>query len=147
MTSSPEALRRLPSLLLERAAARGGRLLTDELAECGVRRRHYLVLAAIAECGPVAQAELGRQLDIDGSDMVAVLNELEERALVVRARDDRDRRRNAITLSAEGGKVLRRLDRLVGRANDRLLAALSDAERGQLVALLARVAERTDLDG
>ena len=133
-----ERLWRLSTWLLSKVANRGFRLVADRVGGAGVAAS-YSLLAALDEFGPVSQATLGRLLGIDRSDIVAILNDLERDGLAVRAPDDRDRRRNSITITPVGARALRRLDDLVADAQDALLEPLSAAERRQLVALLRRL--------
>jgi DNA-binding MarR family transcriptional regulator len=135
-------LDRLPSRLLGQAALRADRLVTAALAEDGLRRHHYAVLATLADHGPASQAELGRRLWIDRRDMHAVLADLERDGLVSRARDADDRRRNVVVVTPAAGPALERLDARVAEAQDALLAPLDAAERAQLLDLLARVGGR-----
>ncbi|MEV0265493.1 MarR family winged helix-turn-helix transcriptional regulator [Streptomyces sp. NPDC050617] len=144
MTENPPALARiqaLPSWLLNRAAARGRRLVSEALAQDGLRMPHHAVLSAVADLGPVAQAELGRSTGFDPKDMVGFLNDLEAAGLITRAPDPKDRRKNAIAITPAGRRRLIRLARLGDEANEALLAPLSVTERELLLALLARVVE------
>lgn len=100
---------------------------------------HHAVLCALAEHGPLAQAELARTVRIDPKDMVAALNELQSRELVTRERDPRDARKNLITLTPAGRTLLHRAERLGHRANADLTAPLDAAEREQLTALLGKL--------
>lgn len=136
---SPERLRSLPSWLAGQVALRAERLVSETLAEAGVRRHHFTVLTALAEQGATSQAELGRRLWLDRSDLHAVLGDLERAGLVARVRDEADRRRNLVGLTPAGTDALGRLDARVEAAQDVLLAPLSAQERASLVALLARV--------
>ncbi|MBZ4016918.1 MarR family winged helix-turn-helix transcriptional regulator [Streptomyces purpurogeneiscleroticus] len=136
----PTRIRALPSWLLGRAAARGHRLVADALAREGMRMMHHAVLSAVAELGPVSQADLGRSLSIDPKDMVMIVNDLVAEELVTRAPDPRDRRKNAVTISPAGTRTLRRTQKLGDAANAELTAALSPAERDQLIDLLTRIA-------
>ena len=142
---SPARLRKLPSWLSAQVAHSGARLVNEALGEVGMRRHHFAVLTALAEAGATSQAELGRRLWIDRSDLHAVLNELERRDWIARVRDARDRRRNLVELTPSGAETLRDLDARVDAAQDALLAPLSASERRQLVALLTRLvtAERS----
>ena len=74
---APARLRRLPTWLLSQAALAGDRRVNEALAAEGVRKYHFRVLVALSEHGPLSQADLGRRLHIDRSDMVAVVGELE----------------------------------------------------------------------
>ncbi|MFD0568289.1 MarR family winged helix-turn-helix transcriptional regulator [Kitasatospora gansuensis] len=136
---APARIRQLPSWLLGRAAARGHQLVARALAEEGLRMTHHAVLSAIAELGPVSQAQLGRSLRIDPKDIVAIVNDLQGEDLVTRAPDPADRRKNAVTVSAAYRRRLQRTERLSDRANEELTAALTLAEREQLTALLTRL--------
>ncbi|AGM07141.1 MarR family transcriptional regulator [Amycolatopsis keratiniphila] len=100
---------------------------------------HHAVLASVAELGPVSQADLGRTLRVDPKDMVAIVNDLHREGLIARTPDPADRRKNAISISTAGSRRLRRTEKLGDEANDELTAALTPAERDQLVDLLARV--------
>jgi MarR family transcriptional regulator, lower aerobic nicotinate degradation pathway regulator len=132
-------LARLPSRLLGQAALRADRLVAAALAEEGVRRHHYAVLATLADHGPASQAELGRRLWIDRSDMHAVLADLERAGLVTRERDAGDRRRNVVAVTPAAGAALSRWDARVAAAQDALLAPLDAAERDALTRLLERL--------
>jgi MarR family transcriptional regulator, lower aerobic nicotinate degradation pathway regulator len=138
---APSRLQRLPSWLLNQAALHATRIVGEAFAKAGVRRYHYSVLVALAQDGPASQADLGRRLWIDRSDMVAVLNDLERDGLVARVRDEHDRRRNLVELTPAGKRALDRLDRQVEEAQAALLAPLSASERQQLLGLLARLVE------
>ncbi|MFG3281909.1 MarR family winged helix-turn-helix transcriptional regulator [Streptomyces sp. NPDC048111] len=129
----------LPSWLIGRVAARGRGLVAEALAGEGVRMLHHAVLAAVSELGPIAQADLGRKVAIDPKDLVGILNDLQADGLTVREPDPRDRRKNAVTITAAGDELLRRCTVVAEEANDRLLAPLTPAESRRLVALLTRL--------
>jgi MarR family transcriptional regulator, lower aerobic nicotinate degradation pathway regulator len=135
----PQRLRRLPSWLASQVAAEAQRLVGEALAQEGMRRQHFSVLSSLAEQGPASQAELGRRVWIDRSDLHAIAGELEAQALIARVRDDQDRRRNVVTLTAKGRAALKRLERRVQAAQSALLEPLSAAERRELVRLLERL--------
>ena len=139
MKDAPQRLQRLPSWLLSAAALVGDRLVNEALALEGVRKYHFRVLVALSDDGPLSQADLGRRLSIDRSDMAAVVAELEQRGLVARARDDRDRRRNVVTVTAVGEDALARMDTAIAAAQDELLAPLAAPERQPLTELLTRL--------
>jgi MarR family transcriptional regulator, lower aerobic nicotinate degradation pathway regulator len=135
----PARLRQLPTWLTAQVAAEGRRLVNASLAKDGARRQHFTVLAALSEQGPASQADLGRRLSIDRSDLHALLAELEGDGLVARVRDERDRRRNVVTLTRAGRGVLARLGRRIDAAQDALLEPLSAGERRELKRLLQKL--------
>src|ERR1051325_8759328 len=105
------AIRSLPSWLLGRAAARGRALVADALAVEGLKMWHHVVLSAVRDLAPVAQADLGRSVGLDPKDLVGVLNDLRSAGLAVRAPDPGDRRKNAVSLTEEGRQLLQRCER------------------------------------
>lgn len=141
----PQPLLELPSFLMFQLL-RESRRLIGTLGDIGLRLPHLGVLSSLAEFGPSAQRDLSIRLRIDASDLVSVLDDLEDEGLVRRERDTRDRRRYAVTLTTAGR------DRLVHRlaisreTDDRLLAPLNEEERTQLHRLLVRVYAHHDPD-
>ena len=136
---APRRLQGTAFWLLGRAARQAERVTQERLFEAGMRRGFYGVLATLEEFGPGAQAEIGRRLGIDPSDMVAILNDLERAGYVSRERDPDDRRRNSVTLTGAGEQALLRFDGAIADAQDAMLGSLSAAERDQLIGLLEQL--------
>jgi MarR family transcriptional regulator, lower aerobic nicotinate degradation pathway regulator len=139
--NTPERLRSLPSRLLNMAAGYAQRQVGERLATLHSRKWHYATLAALEEFGPDSQSGLSDRTGIYRSDLVATINELTARGLVVRAPDPADRRRNAITLTDEGRRQLKRLDALIADAEAEFLAPLSESDRVQLIRILKLIVE------
>ncbi|MEV8405656.1 MarR family transcriptional regulator [Streptomyces niveus] len=136
---APAAWQGLPSWLLTQTAHHAHRLVTDAFSAAGARGYHYRLLATLAEFGPSSQAGLSRRTGIHVSDTVGALNELADRELIERAPDPADRRRNVISLTGEGERQLRRLEKPLAEAQDELLAPLSPEERRRFTDYLSRV--------
>jgi DNA-binding MarR family transcriptional regulator len=134
--NAPKRLRELPSRLLNLAAGYAQRLVGERLATLDSRKWHYATLAALEEFGPDSQSGLSDRTGIYRSDLVATINDLTARGFVVRAPDPADRRRNAITLTDEGRRHLKRLDVLIADAQADFLAPLSDVDRKELTRIL-----------
>ena len=143
----PARLRRQPSWLVNEVAKRARGLVGEGLAEEGAHRQHFAVLAALVDQGPASQAELGRRLSIDRSDLHAILAELEGDGLLTRARDARDRRRNVVAPTAAGAAALERLTKRVEAAQRELLAPLRAADRRELQRLLGTLVDRREPAG
>jgi MarR family transcriptional regulator, lower aerobic nicotinate degradation pathway regulator len=129
--------------LVSRAYARSSRLLSAgfEAHGSGLRGYHYRLLAALEEGGPASQAELGRTTGIDRSDVTAALTELESRDLVERSVDPDHKRRNIVTITAEGVEQLLELDKVIDGIQDEFLAPLTAAQRRQFVTLVSRLVD------
>jgi DNA-binding MarR family transcriptional regulator len=132
-----------PTWLISRAYARSNALLNAAFEEHGdgLRKYHYRLLAAVEEFGPASQAELGRGASLDRSDVVAVLDELQQRGLVERATDPRDRRRNIVSITAAGSRQLRAFDDVIAAVQVELLEPLSPTGRKQFTKLLRQMVD------
>lgn len=129
----------MPSWLVGQASHRAQTLVSEALAQEGMRRQHFSVLTSLAEQGETSQATLGRRLSIDPSDLHAIVSELERAGLIARARDPADRRRNVVMITSSGKSTLKRLDALIDGAQRELVAPLSASERRELTRLLERL--------
>jgi MarR family transcriptional regulator, lower aerobic nicotinate degradation pathway regulator len=129
----------MPSWLIGQVSHRAQTLVSEALAQEGVRRQHFTVLTSLAEQGKASQATLSRRLWIDRSDLHAILSELERAGLIARVRDPADRRRNVVTITSSGTSMLKRLDVVIDRAQRELVAPLSACERRELTRLLERL--------
>lgn len=88
----------------------------------------------------MSQQGLGDALDIDASNLVAILNDLEDKGLITRRRDPEDRRRHIVEITAAGVERLTDVAVVVADVEERLLAALDEEQRAQLHELLATIA-------
>jgi DNA-binding MarR family transcriptional regulator len=99
------------------------------------------VLVVIDANPGLSQTRLGNALGVDRSTVVAVIDRLEARGLVVRQDAPQDRRSHALYLSRDGKAALARLTERVCAHEDAIARALSHEERTLLIALLQRVAQ------
>ncbi len=95
-------------------------------------------LGAIYENPGIAQAELGKKLNIKRANMVPVMAELEGRGLIARRISDKDRRAHVVALTPAGQKFTAKLIDLHRRLEDDLARELGLRERDQLLQLLKR---------
>jgi DNA-binding MarR family transcriptional regulator len=140
---TPARLEGRATWLVSRAYKRSSGLLSAgfEAYGSGLRGYHYRLLAALEEWGPASQAELGRKTGIDRSDVTAALTELESRNLVERSVDPEHKRRNIVTITAEGVGQLLKLDKVIDGIQDEFLAPLTAAQRRQFITLVSRLVD------
>ncbi|MBD0691184.1 MarR family winged helix-turn-helix transcriptional regulator [Streptomyces sp. CBMA123] len=135
----PPTLLDLSTFLLARIGRTARARLAEHLAERGLRLWDMAVLAALADFGPQAQRDLVRRLGIDPSDLAKVADQLGAAGYVERRRDEADRRRVSVSVTAAGRTLLAELDAQARAVQDEVLAPLDPAERRVLQELLLRV--------
>lgn len=119
--------------------ARLGRRAADGCEASGcLRPRHMIAVKVLGDRGPMTQHDLGSVLSLDPSNVVGLLNELEERGLITRRRDPADRRRHIVALSPAGEGELAGSQDVFRGIEDELLKALTAEERATLYDLLVR---------
>ncbi|QRP49940.1 MarR family winged helix-turn-helix transcriptional regulator [Amycolatopsis sp. FDAARGOS 1241] len=121
----PTLLHSRPSWLVTQLATQVARVLTDAISTAEFRRDRYPPLAAVEEFGPASQAALGRRCRIDRSYVVEAVTELADAGLVLREADPADRRRNVITLTAEGRTKPAELREVLDRVRNEITAPLT----------------------
>jgi DNA-binding MarR family transcriptional regulator len=113
----------------------------SELEPLGLRPRHLVALTVLRASGGVTgQQELAAELQVDRTNLVGLLNELEAAGLILRRRASEDRRRHIVELTAAGGERLIEAEAAIGTAEDEILGALTGRQREQLFELLRKAA-------
>jgi len=142
----PRQLLRWPTYALGQLARAAAVRMDAALAEEGLALRTHQVLACLAEFGEVSQQLVCDAIEVDRSDMVRLVDRLEQLGHVVRDRDAADRRRHRLRLTPAGVSALERGEQVIERVTDGLLANLSPPERRALHRLALRaLGETTDL--
>ncbi len=129
--------------------ARLGRAVTRQyraaLTPIGLKPRETSALLTLRDEGAMSQQALGASLDIDASNLVVLLNDLEGAGLILRHRDPEDRRRHLVEISKRGSKLICEVEHASMQIEDEFFAGLDSDERANLHDLLARVAQSTDV--
>ncbi|MFG2330033.1 MarR family winged helix-turn-helix transcriptional regulator [Streptomyces sp. NPDC048604] len=128
---------RLGFLLSYRGELTGTRIRAA-LAVAGLHPRNAMTLMQLAP-GAMSQRDLAAALEVDPSQLVAILNDLEGSGLCERRRDPADRRRHIVEITDAGAATLDQVDAAVSEAERELFANLTDAEQDTLRRLLDRV--------
>lgn len=126
--------------LLKRAFITLEELHDEHLTPLGLNARELAVLLFLDGREPESQQQAALRLGVDRTTMVALLDTLEGKDLVMRRPHAEDRRRNVVDLTPAGRTTLKRATRASDRAEQQLLAELDDREAAQLRSLLGRVA-------
>jgi DNA-binding MarR family transcriptional regulator len=141
----------MPEELLESTAFLLGRLgfackgrAIDEFEVLGFSPYHYSVLALLSEGERETQGTIADALGVDRSQLVGLLDGLEERGLIERHRDPNDRRRHVVKLSPAGKGQLAEFRSTIKRVEEEILAPLDPESRETLHRLLLRLAGHLD---
>jgi len=140
----PEELVASPTFLLKRLGFNAKERSMKAYEQTGLHPYHHGILTVLGERSLDTQGAIADALGYDRGQLVGLLDELEERALVERRRDPNDRRRHIVRITPDGEKTLRRLRALSKQIEDEFLSPLDDEERANLHALLYRLAEKHD---
>ena len=135
---TPVALQESIPFLITRIHGWNHAELMTALRDLDIEPRHTGSLVALRATGPVAQAELARQLGISGASVVEIVDHLERRGLVERRRLDTDRRNQVLHILPGAEEVVTEAKGRAITVTDRVLAPLSARQRQRLITLLQR---------
>jgi DNA-binding MarR family transcriptional regulator len=107
--------------------------------------REFAVLRAVKANDGQSQQTLAERLHIPPSRIVAIVDELESRALLERRPDPNDRRLWTLYVTRRGQRLLDDAFNLVVQNERAITEALTAKERAQLLELLNRIAASIDL--
>jgi DNA-binding MarR family transcriptional regulator len=133
------------AFLLAQLGAHAASVFADRLLPLQLRPAEVGVLSRLARSPGESQRALADALGMHAPRLVALIDDLEERGLVERRRDSRDRRNYAISLTKAGRQTLRQISAVVKQHEQAMTAALGDEERAQLASLLRRIADEQAL--
>lgn len=115
-----------------------GRSLQQKLEPYGLTPFHWVVLCCLWQQDGMTVSEIVSRLTQVGGTMTGVLSRMEERALIYREQDARDRRIWRVWLTETGRQLEQELPLLVDETRQRALVDFSDRERQQLSDLVDR---------
>ena len=93
----------------------------------------------------ITQQALSSTLEMDGTNIVVLLNELEAEDLIERRRSPGDHRRHLVALTETGAKRLAEAECALAAVDNEVLGALSDTQREVLYNLLLQAARGSDV--
>jgi DNA-binding MarR family transcriptional regulator len=142
-TAPPGIAQQWPTLLMIKLGRITMHRFTQALDPFGVRPRHVAALIELRDRGELTQQSLCGQLHLDPTNLVTILNELEERGYATRRRDPEDRRRHLVEISKAGLAVIDKVSEVMDGVEGELLEDLDPAERRELEGLLTSIWERS----
>jgi DNA-binding MarR family transcriptional regulator len=142
-SAPPGIAKQWPMLLMIKLGRITMHRFTQALEPYGVRPRHVAALIELRDRGQLTQQSLCGQLHLDPTNLVTILNELEERGYATRRRDPEDRRRHLVEVSKKGIAVIDKVSEVMDGVEDELLGGLDPAERRELEGILTSIWERS----
>ena len=142
-TARPGIAKQWPMLLMIKLGRITMHRFTEALEPFGIRPRHVAALIELRDRGQLTQQALCGQLHLDPTNLVAILNELEQRGYATRRRDPEDRRRHLVEVSKRGIAVIEKVSAVMDGVEDELLSGFEPAQREQLEGLLTSMWERS----
>ncbi len=115
--------------------------VTHELSDLELRPGQVGVLTLIERNPGITQGEVCTALGIQRANLVTLINVLEERGIVERQAVAADRRSNALVLTVDGRRLLRKAADALRSAETAIARRLGAAGRDQLLHLLDLLTE------
>jgi MarR family 2-MHQ and catechol resistance regulon transcriptional repressor len=113
--------------------------VSPSLQKAGLTFSQFGVLETLYHIGPMCQKELGEKLLQSGGNITMVVNNLEKQGLVVRLRDEIDRRYLLVHLTWRGTEMVKEIFPEHLKDICKAFSPLNGEEMAQLNALLRKV--------
>ncbi|MEY9872623.1 DNA-binding MarR family transcriptional regulator [Streptacidiphilus sp. MAP12-33] len=113
--------------------------------DLGLKPKHVALLVTLGAGAAASQQELAGRMGVAPSLVVSLTDHLEQLGAVQRVRDPQDRRRQVLTLTTVGRRLVERCE-AAGRAlDDELAAPLTPDQRAALAQALRLLADQVGL--
>ncbi len=113
--------------------------LENDLYELDLTPPQFYVLATIGYAGSLPFGEIGAKMMVTVSNLTGIVDRLEEKKLVVRKRDRKDRRVVHVLLTEKGEKLYKTAIPLFEASVARIFTTLDRAQQKELSALLRKL--------
>lgn len=130
-----------PGHLIRRSQQIAVSIFMEECAAHDITPIQYAVLSVLAARPGIDQSTLAGLAALDRATIGDVVARLARRRLLSRVPDARDRRSRVLTLTPRGRRLQEAAEAAVRRAQRRILAPLSAAERKIFLTLLAKLVD------
>jgi DNA-binding MarR family transcriptional regulator len=114
-------------------------IFLEETRALGLTTVQYAALNMIDEVPNIDQARLSSMIAFDTTTLVKVLDRLAEKGLITRTRSQTDRRKQLLNATAQGCEVVRKIQPMIDRAEQRILAPLSPSDRRKFMETLTQL--------
>lgn len=144
--AAPDAVASIDTSVINGFLGYGARRAYDAILSSFIRRMAPLglrplgfTLLALAESNPgITSSQLCELLDVQSSNLVGIVNQLQDRKLVERKPHPTDGRAMGLYITVSGLRLLKKASKLAHAADDEASARLTSAERETLSRLLRK---------
>lgn len=148
MTENPLNGDRAPqtlAFLLSQVGIHASRRFAERIAAVDLNPPLFRVLNLVAAAEGQSQQAIGAAIEIPPSRMVALVDELEQRALVERRPNPEDRRVRALFLTQKGKRCLERGRKIAKEHEEALTEGMNATDRKLLVSMLQQIVDQQAL--
>ena len=117
--------------------------LENDLAKVDLTPPQFYVLATIGYAGSLPFGEIGVKMMVTVSNLTGIVDRLEEKKLVTRKRDHRDRRVVHVLLTEKGAMLYKTTIPLFETSISQIFNAIDRAQQKELSALLRKLNRAT----
>jgi DNA-binding MarR family transcriptional regulator len=114
-------------------------IFLEETGGIGLTTVQWAALQMIREIPAIDQASLSSMIAFDKTTIVKVLDRLAEKGLITRTRSQTDRRSNLLHVTPRGRSALNKVEPLMDRIEQRILAPLSAGDQRKFLEMLTRL--------
>ena len=114
-------------------------LFAQELAAFDVTAVQFAILQTLLDTPGADQITVAQAVALDAATSGSVIGRLEARGWLRREADGQDKRRKLLWLTADGKQAARLMQRPAAAVQTKLLAALTQAEKKQLLDILQKI--------
>ena len=130
------------AFLLSQVGIHASRRFAERIAAVDLNPPLFRILNLVYAREGQSQQAIGAAIEVPASRMVALVDELEQRGLVERRPDPKDRRIRALFLTAKGRKTLTRGREIAKQHEKDLTEGMAPADRKRLVDLLQKIVDQ-----
>ena len=113
--------------------------LEYDLAKLGLTPPQFYVLATIGYAGRLPFGEIGAKMMVTVSNLTGIVDRLEDKNLVVRKRDEKDRRVVHVVLTDKGANLYKSTIPQFEKSVAQIFTGLSKPEQKELSAILRKL--------
>lgn len=117
--------------------------LESDLGKLGLTPPQFYVLATIGYAGSLPFGEIGAKMMVTVSNLTGIVDRLEEKKLVLRKRDETDRRVVHVTLTEKGTKLYKSTIPLFEKSISEIFSSLDLTSQKKLSTLMRNLNRAT----